>query len=104
MTRRAYTLVELFLAIFLGSVLLAIALPLFRPVTEFAPRTVATGLSRLELAKQELAQRRSLAPGTPITLQALKASGLFATIPPAPEGCVYIPGKVGEPASIALTK
>ncbi len=104
MTRRAYTLVELFLAIFLGSVLVAIALPFFRPTTDLTPRPVAAGLSSLERAKRELALRRSLPSGTVITLEVLKQSGLLATIPPAPEGCVYVPGKVGGPASIALAQ
>lgn len=102
MTRRAYTLVELFLAIFLGSILVAIALPFFRSATELSPRTIAVGLSSLERAKREFASQRSLPAGSVITLTALKKSGLLATIPPPPEGCVYVPGKVGEPASIAL--
>jgi len=102
MTRRAYTIVELFLAIFLGSILVAIALPFFRPTTDFAPRSVAVGLGGVERAKREFASRRSLPSGTEITLTALKQSGLLDTIPPAPAGCVYVPGKVGEPASISL--
>jgi Tfp pilus assembly protein FimT len=104
MTRRAYTIVELFLTIFLGSVLLAIALPLFRPVTTLAPQSVSVGLARLETAKWTLARQRGLAPGMPVTLDALEKSGLLATVPPAPEGCFYIPGNVGAPASIALVR
>jgi type II secretory pathway pseudopilin PulG len=101
MTRRAYTLVELFLAIFLGSVLLAVALPLFRPAA--SPQNVAQGLAQVEQAKRQLAERGRLTPGTVITLEVLTRSGLLNTVPPAPTGCVYIPGKVGEPAYIALT-
>jgi Tfp pilus assembly protein FimT len=102
MTRRAFTIVELFLAIFLGSVLLAIALPLFRSDAVLSAQSVAQSLQRVEAAKRLLAQRQKLAPGTPVTLDELHRQGLLSHLPPAPDGCVYVPGPVGVAATLAL--
>ena len=99
MPRRAYTLVELFLVIFLGSIALAVALPFFRPGD--VP-SLAEGLKRLEAAKRTFASRNSLAPGVPVTLDALRAAGSLPTLPPPPDGLAFDPGSVGRPASLRL--
>jgi prepilin-type N-terminal cleavage/methylation domain-containing protein len=103
MSRRGFTLVELFLTIFIGSVVLALALPMFRPSGVLADQGVSVALHRIEVAKNTLATRQKIAPGTPISLDTLRANGLLEALPPAPTGCTYAPGPLGQPASVVLT-
>jgi prepilin-type N-terminal cleavage/methylation domain-containing protein len=104
MSRRGFTLVELFLTIFIGSVVLALALPMFRPTGALSDPGVSMALSRIEAAKQTLSQRQKLAPGASISLRTLQRNGLLEALPPAPTGCAYEPGALGQPASVVLTR
>ncbi len=103
MSRRGFTLVELFLTIFIGSVVLAVALPMFRPSGALADASVSLALSRIETAKSTLATRQRVAPGAPISLRTLQQNGLLDALPQAPTGCTYEPGPLGQPASVVLT-
>ena len=104
MSRRAYTLVELFLVIFLGSILLAIALPFFRSESVSVAHTPSESLQRLEKAKSAYAQKRALAPGAVVTMAALRQAGFLSVTPLAPEGCEFALGTVGEPVTLHLRK
>ena len=94
MPRRAFTLIELFLAIFVGSILLAIALPFFQPHT--SPGLTET-LRRLENAKRTYAEQNALPAGSPVPL-----SVLILSLPAPPDGCEFDPGRVGEPVGLKL--
>jgi prepilin-type N-terminal cleavage/methylation domain-containing protein len=102
MSRRGFTLVELFLTIFIGSVVLALALPMFRPSGALSDASVSVALSRIETAKNTLATRQRIAPGVPISLRTLQQNGLLPTLPSAPTGCTYAPGALGQPPSVVL--
>ena len=104
MPRRAYTLIELFLVIFVGSLILAVALPFFRPDAVTAAQSVSDSLHRLEVAKHAYAERHSLAAGTPVTLSELRRDGVLSVTPLAPEGTEFSVEPVGEPVALHLRK
>jgi competence protein ComGC len=104
MPRRAYTLVELFLVIFVGSILLAIALPFFRPESVSVAQSVSENFGRLEKAKTVYAEKHALAPGASVTLADLRRDGVLTLTPLAPEGCEFALGTVGEPVTLHLRK
>ena len=104
MPRRAYTLVELFLVIFVGSILLAVALPFFRPDSVSVAQSLSDNLGRLEKAKTVYIERHALAFGASVTLSDLRRDGVLNVTPLAPEGCEFALGTVGEPVTLHLRK
>lgn len=104
MSRRAYTLVELFLAIFVGSILLAVALPFFRPESVSVAQSLSENLDRLEKAKGVYVQRHALSSGVSVTLADLRRDGFLIVTPLAPEGCEFALGTIGEPVTLRLRK
>ena len=104
MPRRAYTLVELFLVIFVGSILLAVALPFFRPDSVSVAQSLSDSLNRLERAKTVYVGRHALASGASVTVSDLRRDGVLSVTPLAPEGCEFALGTVGEPVTLHLRK